>query len=341
MDIADKSKIMEDENERFFKELLSDSESNKGYNQTTELFSGPAEPSASKKLKTSDTNENSDRFLPKPNNLGSISLEEPDTSLVQSIITMHYLNGANESIMDSGYNTISWKKMSQSRNKKPQESMSDCIMHAVNCIDRCLFDESELLSTIIEWHSDRNIIRYLIDMIDKAAKSDEFALTCRDFVTDFVRITVTKILNDHHKYNSVHVEYQCNLLAKFCYDKYLRWNIINMLIDRLKPESNSTPSPSSSRSVFYAFHMIDRLLVKADLCVTDGKVLTTSSIPDLWKINHEKKCDNYKEEVSTMIEEWKNALQVISVEALKNNVFLLSFRANQCLENIKLLTTQK
>lgn len=138
---------------------------------------------------------------------------------------------------------------------------------------------------------------------------------------------------------SIHVEYQCNLLAKFCCDKYIRWNIINLLINRLNIDVQVVPNSSSLRSIFYTFHLIDKLLHSIDFHVTTAMTNDTYSLTDLWKINQTtNKSGNETEIMKEMLKKWTDSLEYISAEALRKNVFLLSIRANQCLESLKSIT---
>lgn len=97
------------------------------------------------------------------------------------------------------------------------------------------------------------------------------------------------------------------------------------------------PSSSSLRSIFYTFHLIDKLLHNIDFHTTNETNKQINSLTDLWKINHTKKSGNEAETMEQMLKEWKNMLEHISMEALKKNVFLLSIRANQCLEALQLI----
>jgi hypothetical protein len=83
--------------------------------------------------------------------------------------------------------------------------------------------------------------------------------------------------------------------------------------------------------------LIDKLLHKIDFHVTNKTANNNNNLIDLWKINHTKQNGNETEMIEQMLKEWKNLLEHISMEALKKNVFLLSIRANQCLEALRLI----
>lgn len=97
------------------------------------------------------------------------------------------------------------------------------------------------------------------------------------------------------------------------------------------------PSSCSLRSIFYTFHLIDKLLYKTDFHATNELNKKNNSLIDLWKINYIKQNGNENETIEQMLKEWKNLLEHISMEALKKNVFLFSIRANQCLEALRLI----
>jgi len=78
-------------------------------------------------------------------------------------------------------------------------------------------------------------------------------------------------------------------------------------------------------------------LHKTDFHATNGINKNNNSLIDLWKINYIKQNGNENETIEQMLKEWKNLLEHISMEALKKNVFLLSIRANQCLEVLRLI----
>lgn len=137
---------------------------------------------------------------------------------------------------------------------------------------------------------------------------------------------------------SIHVEYQCNLLAKFCCNKFIRWNLINLLINRLNIDVQVVPNSSSLRSIFYTFHLIDKLLHNIDFHVTTAMTNDKYSLTDLWKINRTNNSENETEIMKQMLKKWTDSLEYISAEALRKNVFLLSIRANQCLESLKSIT---
>lgn len=62
------------------------------------------------------------------------------------------------------------------------------------------------------------------------------------------------------------------------------------------------------------------------------------SLTDLWKVRRSNKIGNETNIIEQMLKEWKTEVEYISMEALKKNVFLVSIRANQCLESLKLIT---
>lgn len=98
------------------------------------------------------------------------------------------------------------------------------------------------------------------------------------------------------------------------------------------------PNSSSLRSIFYTFHLIDKLLHKIDFCATDETTKNNNNLTDLWKINYNiKKSENEIEKIEQMLKEWRNLLEHISMESLKKNVFLVSIRANKCLEDLQLI----
>lgn len=101
------------------------------------------------------------------------------------------------------------------------------------------------------------------------------------------------------------------------------------------------PSSSSLRSIFYTFHLIHKLLHKIDFHATNETTKNCNSLTDLWKINYLKKSGNETERIEQMLKEWKNLLEHISMESLKKNVFLVSIKANQCLEALQLLYCNK
>jgi len=79
--------------------------------------------------------------------------------------------------------------------------------------------------------------------------------------------------------------------------------------------------------------LIDKLLHKIDFHATNEIAKNNKSLTELWKINYDiKKSGNEIEKIEQMSKEWKNLLEHISMESLKKNVFLVSIRANQCLE---------
>lgn len=63
-----------------------------------------------------------------------------------------------------------------------------------------------------------------------------------------------------------------------------------------------------------------------------------NSLTNLWKKNYTNKFENEKEIIMEQpFQEWLSLLKHVSMEALKKNVFLVSLRANQCLESLKLI----
>ncbi|XP_026819801.1 uncharacterized protein LOC113558518 [Rhopalosiphum maidis] len=350
MDIVDyvtsvQSNIMKEETDLFFQEFLCDSEPNRLFNQQDikeneslslsfmdhkNLEKSYTMPQDKKKIKT-------DYGMSSVSNCLSNSIQKSNTCLIQPVITMKTLNEMSRITIDSGYNTNDLKMSFLDINLKPTEKMSQSIQQALDLLIYTLFDTSKLLEAVCSWDDYNNLVRYFVDLVASIAKNDEFLFTCQDDVMKFVQNTAFTILNNHHLYNSIHVEYQCNLLAKFCYDKYIRWNIINLLINRLKIDVQIVPSSCSLRSIFYTFHLIDKLLHKIDFHVTNETAKNNNNLIDLWKINHTKQNGNETETIEQMLKEWKNLLEHISMEALKKNVFLLSIRANQCLEALRLI----
>lgn len=79
------------------------------------------------------------------------------------------------------------------------------------------------------------------------------------------------------------------------------------------------------------------MLSKIDFNITTT-VKRKECLFDLWKINHTNKSDGEKEILEQMPKEWINLLEYISMEALRKNIFLVSKRANQCLDSLKLIT---
>lgn len=137
------------------------------------------------------------------------------------------------------------------------------------------------------------------------------------------------------------MEYQCNLFVKFCYDKYIRWNTINLLIGRLKIDVQTMMfSPSYLRSIYYTFHLIDKLLLNGDFTTTIKTTKNKNSLSNLWKVNqtNKNKNENDTKRMKEMLKNWKISLEYISIETLRNNVFLVSIRANQCLNSLKRIT---
>lgn len=77
------------------------------------------------------------------------------------------------------------------------------------------------------------------------------------------------------------------------------------------------------------------LLDNIDFRVTTATNVNNNSLTDLWKINYTDKNGNETEIMEQILKEWINLLEYISMESLRKNVFLLSSRANQCLESLK------
>lgn len=127
------------------------------------------------------------------------------------------------------------------------------------------------------------------------------------------------------------------MLATICYDKYIRWNLINLLINRLKIDIQIIPSSSCLRSIYYTFHLIDKLLNKVDFIFNTIKIKKREGLNDLWKLN-QTNANESRTEILEQLKEWTNLLEHISMEALRKNVFLVSIRANQCLECLKSLS---
>lgn len=99
------------------------------------------------------------------------------------------------------------------------------------------------------------------------------------------------------------------------------------------------PGYSSLRSIFYTFHLIDKLLYNADFRV-NALTQNRYNLTELWKINMKNEDGNESETMKLMIKEWKSSLEYISMEALKKNVFLVSIRANQCLESLQFIISE-
>lgn len=135
------------------------------------------------------------------------------------------------------------------------------------------------------------------------------------------------------------MEYQCNLLATICYDKYIRWNLINLLINRLKIDVQIVPNFSCLRSIYYTFHLIDKLLNQVDFIITTTTTENNRESLTKWKLN-QTNTNGSRTEILEQLKEWTNLLEHISMEALRKNVFLVSIRANQCLESLKSLSSK-
>jgi len=84
--------------------------------------------------------------------------------------------------------------------------------------------------------------------------------------------------------------------------------------------------------------LIDKLLHNIDFHVTTAMTNDKYSLTDLWKINRTNNSENETEIMKQMLKKWTDSLEYISAEALRKNVFLLSIRANQCLESLKSIT---
>lgn len=83
--------------------------------------------------------------------------------------------------------------------------------------------------------------------------------------------------------------------------------------------------------------MIQKLISHTDFYTTVEIPKNKSSLTNLWKINHSTSLGNEFECMKQMLKEWKSLLEHILMEALKKNVFLVSTRANQCLESFQLI----
>lgn len=129
------------------------------------------------------------------------------------------------------------------------------------------------------------------------------------------------------------------MLAIICYDKYIRWNLINLLLNRLKIDIQIVPSSSCLRSIYYTFHLIDKLLNKVDFIITTTTIKNRESLYDLWKLN-QTNTNGSRTEILEQLKDWTNLLEHISMEALRKNVILVSVRANQCLESLKSLSSK-
>lgn len=93
--------------------------------------------------------------------------------------------------------------------------------------------------------------------------------------------------------------------------------------------------------MFYTFHLIDKLLFNIDFHTTTETTKYNNNLTDLWKINRTVMSGNVSEIMENMYGEWVNLLEHISMEALRKNVFLVSIRANQQLELLKLTKSGK
>lgn len=132
----------------------------------------------------------------------------------------------------------------------------------------------------------------------------------------------------------IHVEYQCNLFVKLCYDKHIRWNTINLLINRLKIDVQIVPSYNSYQSIFYTFFLIDKLLLNNDFTTTkttNNKICLTN----LWKIYQTNTDHDDTICMKKMMNDWKISLEHIAMKTFKNKNFLISIKANQCLDALK------
>lgn len=85
------------------------------------------------------------------------------------------------------------------------------------------------------------------------------------------------------------------------------------------------------------FHLIDKLLHNIDFIdATTENTKNISCLTHLWKLNKTSKNRN-ETVLKQMLNEWNHVLKYITIETLKNNEFLVSIRANQCLETLKLI----
>lgn len=117
--------------------------------------------------------------------------------------------------------------------------------------------------------------------------------------------------------------------------------MINLLLNRLKTEIEVVPNHNSLRSIFYTFHLFEKLFQDTDFRATPVSSQNIINITGLWKNKHKKKSDNEIEVKEQKLKEWISLLEHISTEALEKNVFLVSIRANQCLESLKLIASKE
>lgn len=131
-----------------------------------------------------------------------------------------------------------------------------------------------------------------------------------------------------------------NLFAQFCYDKYIQWNIINLLINHLKVDVLNKFNSGTLRRIFYMFHLINKLLQNIGFIdATTENTKNINCLTNLWKLNKTNKNRN-DTVLKQMLNKWNHVLKYITMETLKNNEFLVSIRANQCLETLKLITLE-
>lgn len=83
------------------------------------------------------------------------------------------------------------------------------------------------------------------------------------------------------------------------------------------------------------------MICDVDFHSTNEVIKNQNSITDLWKTNYKNKSEVETEAIELMLKEWINVLEYISMETLRKNVFLVSIRAHQCLEALKLFTSPK
>lgn len=88
------------------------------------------------------------------------------------------------------------------------------------------------------------------------------------------------------------------------------------------------------------FYLIDKLLYNIDFTdATTENMKNINCLTNLWKLNKTNKNRN-DTVLKQMLNEWNHVLKYITMETLKNNEFLVSIRANQCLESLKLITLE-
>jgi len=97
-------------------------------------------------------------------------------------------------------------------------------------------------------------------------------------------------------------------------------------------------SPSYLRSIYYTFHLIDKLLLSSDFTTTIKTTKNENCLTNLWKVNQTNKNENDTKLMKEMLKDWKISLEHITMETFRNNVFLVSIRANQCLNALKRIT---